>query len=105
MVVVKVGDGADGEVRGEGGDAVARHLESVIEGENVEFCDAALRKVTDVGLVRKLYKLGAEDAGKKGRRRKDGGSEGQGVVRVDEEEERRELEVAVLGLMALRGWT
>lgn len=91
-------------------EGVERHLDEVVEGEGVEFCDEVLRGMTDVGKVRKLYKLplvgegGGKGQGK--RRRKDGSEEGSGeVVGVGkgEEWERRELEVAILGLMALRG--
>lgn len=69
--------------------------------------------MADVGKIRKLYKLsGAGEADTKGkRRRKDGSEEGSGGVdgsKVrntgnDADRERKELEVAVLGLMALRG--
>lgn len=104
-MVVKVG--VDEGVTGEG---VAEELERVIEGRGVEFCDEGLRAVTDVGKVRRLYKLplggGGGDKGQRRRKRKDGSEEGSGeVVRVGrgEEWERRELEVAILGLMALRG--
>ena len=69
--------------------------------------------MADVARIRKLYKLGGSgnDGGKGKRRRKDGTEEGSnsagGVSGKDEvvgeERERKELEVAVLGLMALRG--
>lgn len=83
--------------------------------------------MADVGKIRKLYKLGGGVGGvdaKGKRRRKDGSVEGSGGVgggvggggggggegkgeggkEGDEaERERRELEVGVLGLMALRG--
>lgn len=100
---MKVGMGDEGE-------GVAEHLEKVVEGRGVEFCEEGLRGVTDVGKVRKLYKLpvrGGEGAKGQGRRkRKDGSEEGSGEVveiGMGEEWERRELEVAILGLMALRG--
>lgn len=63
--------------------------------------------------MRKLYKLGGvgEDSSKGKRRRKDGSAEGsrgeEAVERIEDGSdrgmERRELEVALLGLMALRG--
>ena len=70
--------------------------------------------MADVGKIRKLYKLsGVGKADPKGkRRRKDGSEEGNGgvvdggtvgSVGEDAGRERKELEVAVLGLMALRG--
>ncbi|KAK4696308.1 hypothetical protein P7C71_g1589, partial [Lecanoromycetidae sp. Uapishka_2] len=69
--------------------------------------------MTDIPKVRKLYKLSgvAEDGSKGKRRRKDGSEEGsrddgvaeRGEAGKDLGRERKELEVAVLGLMALRG--
>ena len=71
--------------------------------------------MADIARIRKLYKLGGSgDDGNKGkRRRKDGSAEGggsdlmNGVSDRDKgggaERERKELEVAILGLMALRG--
>lgn len=69
--------------------------------------------MADLGKIRKLYKLsGVGEADPKGkRRRKDGSEEGSGGadgVKAgntvnDAERERKELEVAILGLMALRG--
>ncbi len=105
LVVVKVA--TDEGITGEG---VAEELEGVVEGRGVVFCDEGLRAVTDVGKVRRLYKLplggGEGDKGQRRRKRKDGSEEGSGeVVRIGKgkEWERRELEVAILGLMALRG--
>jgi hypothetical protein len=65
--------------------------------------------MADLAKIRKLYKLGSvgEDAAKGKRRRKDGTEEGSGLVDgvsiKDSEKVRKELEVAILGLMALRG--
>ncbi|KAL9136586.1 MAG: hypothetical protein Q9175_002205 [Cornicularia normoerica] len=94
---------------------VSEHLTTSVEGTEVDFSDATLAEMADVGKIRKLYKLsgvvGEADAKGK-RRRKDGSEEGSGVDVVGSEagnagngaeEERKELEVAVLGLMALRG--
>lgn len=86
-----------------------------MEGTAVDFSDVTLAEMADVGKIRKLYKLGGVvgEADAKGkRRRKDGSEEGSGGDVVGSkvrdagngaEEERKELEVAVLGLMALRG--
>lgn len=100
-----------------------------MQGTAVEFDDGNLARLTDIGKIRKLYKLGGVGVGvgevdpKGKRRRKDGsveGSRGGGVVdggkggkgggdgggkgeEAERERERKELEVAVLGLMALRG--
>lgn len=53
--------------------------------------------MTDLGRVRKIYKLNAIGGGKNAK-----GGKG-GVKVVGEVAERRELEVLVLGCMALRG--
>ena len=59
--------------------------------------------------IQKLYKLGGvgEEGSKWKRRRKDGTAESsdlaEGTAAEGAERERRELEVAILGLMALRG--
>lgn len=69
--------------------------------------------MADIARVRKLYKLGGvgDDGNKGKRRRKDGREEGSDLVDGASdrdkdggaERERKELEVAILGLMALRG--
>ena len=93
---------------------VSEHLAASVQGTAVHFSDAALATMADVDKIRKLYKLsGVREADHKGkRRRKDGseegsggggGGEGGGDTGDGAEEERRELEGAVLGLMALRG--
>ena len=84
-----------------------------MKGTPVIFDDQVIASLTDVAKVRKLYKLngGGEDGSKSKRRRKDGTEEGSrmgdDVVEMngtgDVGKERKELEVAVLGLMALRG--
>ncbi|KAL6714102.1 hypothetical protein ACLMJK_008596 [Lecanora helva] len=95
LVVVKVG-GEREEVEG--------FLGERVEGVGVEWCEESLGKVRDVGRIRKLYKL-PEQGGKGKARRKKGveKSGGDGTAGTDPEGEMRELEVAILGLMALRG--
>lgn len=88
---------------------VSEHLSASTQGKQVEFSDTTLASLADVGKIRKLYKLGdiGENGSKGKRRRKDGTEEGSGLVDgvavQDVERERKELEVAILGLMALRG--
>lgn len=89
-------------------ESVAEHLARSIQGTAVEFNDEALAGTTDVAKIRKVYKLPGvgEQGAKAKRRRKDGTEEGSGEVvgtGKGPEWERRELEVAILGLMALRG--
>ena len=69
--------------------------------------------MADIARIKKLYKLGGiGDGGYKGkRRRKDGSEEGNDLIDgLDDKDkgggaegERKELEVAILGLMVLRG--
>ena len=92
---------------------MSQHLSISIKGTLVEFSDANLANTVDIAKIKKLYKLGGiGDDGTKGkRRRKDGKEEGSdllnGLKDTDKgggaERERKELEVLILGLMALRG--
>ena len=92
---------------------MSQHLSTSIKGTRVEFSDANLANTADIGRIKKLYKLGGigDDGSKGKRRRKDGREEGSdlisGLNEKDKgggaERERKELEVAILGLMALRG--
>ncbi|KAL9103732.1 MAG: hypothetical protein Q9163_001236, partial [Psora crenata] len=94
----------------------------VVEGTLVEFDGEGVGRAGDVERVKEIYKLGGSggNVGSKGRRsRKDGSWEGeggswgglkgmsQGIVGAEKEErreqERKEVEMQVLGLMALRG--
>ena len=65
--------------------SVWNHLRTHIKGNALPPTDAEIANVTDWAKVRKLYKLGAS---------------GPGAMRS---RERSELEVSVLGAMALRG--
>jgi EKC/KEOPS complex subunit CGI121/TPRKB len=71
--------------------AIQAHLSKVVEGEQIEFSDAVLETITDLSRVRKIYKL--HNTGKV-TSQSDGGAG-----------ERRELEMLILGSMALRGAT
>ena len=71
-----------------------QHLRFAVKGIAVEFSDAVLMGMTDTARVRKIYKLNAQP-------------QAMGMISKDQsngssEEERKELEVMVLGLMALR---
>lgn len=100
------------------------HLKGSVEGQAVEYGEAEVGRCCDVEKVRKVYKLvGGREQSAKGRKRKDGGIEGarQGERDVKGAEttvgsfespppgdntevtQRKELEMQVLGLMALRG--
>lgn len=82
---------------------IQSHLTSSIEGEQVPFEDSVLQEMTDIARVKKIYKLNSSGGGGK----KNGqvnGVEGLSINGV-KEDERKELEVLVLGVMALRGVT
>ena len=105
-------------------ESVTDHLKEHVEAEMVEYSEERLKEMCNVERVRGIYKLGpAGGKGGKGRRRKDGNLEGlcgkrEGVVGssqmdligesdvtsgISEAREMKELEVQILGLMALRG--
>ena len=81
---------------------VSGHLNRVIEGTPNPFDDGELRGITDVGKLRKSYKLNApsKSSSQRSISKKDDADKTK-----DDEHERRELEVSILGLMALRGAT
>lgn len=66
----------------------------------VPFEDETLSGMTDLGMVRKVYKLNGVGAGSAG-----GGKKGTVNGVGKEVGERKELEILVLGAMALRGAT
>ncbi|KAN0093779.1 CGI-121 domain containing protein [Hyaloscypha variabilis] len=74
---------------------VQEHLTSSIEGEQVPFEDSILSQMTDVARIKKIYKLNSGG----------GGGKKNGQVNGAKGDERKELEVLVLGAMALRGVT
>ena len=100
-------------------EGIAEHLRANIQGEIEDFGDEKLRSICDVERVKAVYKLGTTvEKGAKGRRRKDGsagaerggqtdmkasGPEAIGAIDEAENGKRKELEVQILGLMALRG--
>ncbi len=74
---------------------VQQHLRTAVEGTAVEFSDAELSKMTDMARVEKTYKINSHPqvVGKE--------ASCKGTVKA--ETEKNELEVIVLGMMALRG--
>lgn len=81
-------------------ESVSSHLGSVVEGTSVEIGQDGeeLGSACDVHKVRKLYKLGADGAAKKGKKgavlNGDGG---------EKKEIRKEMESVILGTIALKG--
>ncbi|KAF7917928.1 uncharacterized protein EAE98_009956 [Botrytis deweyae] len=80
---------------------ISEHLSSVIEGEPVPFDDESLASMVDIARVKKLYKLNVTGGGGG----KKGGANGVNGKVESKADERKELEVMVLGAMALRGAT
>jgi EKC/KEOPS complex subunit CGI121/TPRKB len=74
---------------------VQDNLDASVKGTQVAFEDSVLDGMTNWANVRKYYKLGAGRA--------KGGATVNGIWPEIGEEEKRELEVQVLGAMALRG--
>lgn len=77
------------------------HLSSSVQGDAVPFEDEEITRVTDVARVRKIYKLNAAGGG--GKKKTVNGV--NGVSALSAEIEKRELQVQVLGAMALRSVT
>jgi EKC/KEOPS complex subunit CGI121/TPRKB len=84
---------------------IQSHLTSSIEGEQVPFEDSILQQLTDVPRVKKIYKLNSSGGGKKNAQLNGTAMDGLSINRNGEENERKELELLVLGAMALRGVT
>lgn len=79
------------------------HLGGAVEGTSVALGETGeeLGMWRDVEKVRKVYKLGGGDAGKKGKK----GSvvNGEGDLERRKVEEKKEIESVVLGVIALKG--
>ena len=78
------------------------HLSNVIKGTPVAFDDDTFHGMTDITKVKKAYKLGGGESQKSKSAGKgvNGGESGDG-----QPDERKEMEVAIIGMMALRGAT
>jgi EKC/KEOPS complex subunit CGI121/TPRKB len=84
-------------------DSVQEHLTKVIQGTPLTFGDDTFKGITDVAKVRKAYKFGAGAETPKG---KPAAKEVNGIREGEENiDERKEVEVAIIGMMALRGAT
>lgn len=95
LLVIKVG--TPPEITRE---SVQQHLDTAIKGRAVAFSDDVLQEIVDLGRVRKIYKLNSREG--PGKRCNDR-SRGEDSGLSDEGNEIRGLEVAILGMIALRG--
>jgi len=82
-------------------ESIQAHLSESIKGTQVPFEDDVLAKMTDLARVRKIYKLNDAGGVKGGKKALANGSSNNGAVR--EVDMQKELEVWILGAMALRG--
>ncbi len=80
---------------------VQTHLDKEFQGEQVRFDDEVLAEMTDLARVKKIYKLNTLSGGGGGGKKASGVNGVSGASK--EKEERTDLEVFVLGCIALRG--
>ncbi|KAL1858681.1 hypothetical protein Plec18170_002887 [Paecilomyces lecythidis] len=78
-------------------DSVAQHLGQVVEGSAVPFNDETLSAISDISKIRKAYKMGAAP----GKPTKAASNQTNGT----HDNTQRDLEIALLGAIALRGAT
>jgi EKC/KEOPS complex subunit CGI121/TPRKB len=85
-------------------ESVRTHLENAVEGTCVDFNDENLRAVSDLGKIRKAYKVGPNISPRG--KIKPSWSQLNGVDGMDPAlKEKKELETAIFGAIALRGAT
>jgi EKC/KEOPS complex subunit CGI121/TPRKB len=85
-------------------ESVRSHLESVVDGTCADFNDESLQITSDLGKIGKAYKI-ASSVSSKGQIRPSK-SHMSGMAGIDPvAKERKELEIAILGAIALRGAT
>ena len=77
---------------------IQSHLSKVVDGDQVDFSDSALRAMTDTARVKKIYKLNYSRVNGRGKGNAVYGSDRTG-------QDSKELEMLILGSMALRGAT
>lgn len=71
---------------------MAQHLQSVVEGTPARFDDETLASIADIPKIRKAYKISAPQTK-------------AGAAPAVNGDEKKGLEVAILGAMALQGAT
>ena len=79
------------------------HVGANFEGECVQFCDENLQRCTDLRRVRKIYKLNPPASIMSKKIKED--FDHPKSIEIEEVKARTELEISILGLMALRGAT
>jgi len=85
-------------------ESVRSHLACAVKGACVDFNDENLQDVSDLDKIRKAYKIGSYVSAKG--QSKESKAQLNGVDGIDPiAKERKELEIAILGAIALRGAT
>jgi EKC/KEOPS complex subunit CGI121/TPRKB len=86
---------------------IQTHVSANVEGDPLPFTDSFIATLTDFGRIKKIYKLHASggSSAKKGKPTVNGWVNHEVDGASGKVDEIRELEVAVLGAMALRGAT
>ena len=85
-------------------ESVRSHLESVVDGTCADFNDESLQVTSDLGKIGKAYKIDSSVSSKGQIRSLK--SDMSGMAGIDPvAKERKELEIAILGAIALRGAT
>ena len=82
--------------------SVQNHLDANFEGTRVAFDDKTLASTADIARLKKLYKIAPSQMTGQVKLNKDA-KRAQAIVDDGSEVGRKELEVMVIGLMALRG--
>jgi EKC/KEOPS complex subunit CGI121/TPRKB len=80
-------------------ESVAKHLGPVVKGTPVEFSNKTLSEIADLARIKKIYKFNAGQSASPAKR---DDVEGNGVDDAGTSG-RKELEIAIMGAIALRG--
>ena len=83
---------------------VSEHLSANLEGTMVDFNESNISRLTDMGRVKKIYKMDDKMSGKEGRK-KHSSQIKEAPSTEQQMDDRKEIEMIVLGQMALRGLT
>jgi len=78
---------------------VAQHLGLVVKGTPVEFSNKAFNEIADLARIKRIYKLNTGQSASLAKKRD---AEGNGIDDAGISE-RKELEIAIIGAIALRG--
>jgi hypothetical protein len=83
---------------------IAQQLDWAVEAQELDFDDATLYRLCDVAEIRKIYKLPAPHKAR-GKTKQDEQLVVTRQMSDEAEAERNELQMAILGMIALRGAT